>query len=83
MLGNTFGRIFRVTTCGESYGKGKGSGLSVIVDGIPPGLKLTKDVIQKELDKRIKSKLILPYQVQVFDIRVPSTMLVWYKQSCR
>ncbi|MDY6965340.1 MAG: chorismate synthase [Halobacteriota archaeon] len=52
MLGNTFGRIFRITTCGESYGKGKGSGLSVIVDGVPPGLKITKEDIQKELDKR-------------------------------
>ncbi len=52
MLGNTFGRIFRVTTCGESYGKGKGSGLAVIVDGVPPGLKLTREVIQRELDKR-------------------------------
>ncbi|HOQ82342.1 MAG TPA: chorismate synthase [bacterium] len=52
MLGNTFGRLFRITTCGESYGKGKGSGLAVIVDGVPPGLKITRDVIQKELDKR-------------------------------
>jgi len=52
MLGNSFGRMFRVTTCGESYGKGKGSGLSVIVDGVPPGLKITKEYIQAELDKR-------------------------------
>ncbi|MBW2983712.1 chorismate synthase [Candidatus Woesearchaeota archaeon] len=52
MLGNTFGRLFRVTTCGESYGIGKGSGLAVIVDGVPPGLKLTDDIIQKEMDKR-------------------------------
>lgn len=52
MLGNTFGRVFRVTTCGESYGIGKGSGLSVIVDGVPPGLNITKEDIQKELDKR-------------------------------
>jgi len=52
MLGNSFGRIFRVTTCGESYGIGKGSALAVIVDGVPPGLKITKEVIQKELDKR-------------------------------
>ena len=52
MLGNSFGRIFRVTTCGESYGIGKGSGLSVIIDGVPPGLKITNEVIQKELDKR-------------------------------
>jgi chorismate synthase len=48
MLGNTFGRLFRITTCGESYGKG----LSVIVDGVPAGLDLTEAYIQEELDKR-------------------------------
>ena len=52
MMGNTFGRIFRVTTCGESYGIGKGSGLAVIVDGVPPGIRLTDEMIQKEMDKR-------------------------------
>ncbi|MBW2979967.1 chorismate synthase [Candidatus Woesearchaeota archaeon] len=52
MLGNTFGRLFRVTTCGESYGIGKGSGLAVIIDGVPPGLKLSDEIIQKEMDKR-------------------------------
>ncbi len=52
MLGNTFGRLFRITTVGESYGIGKGSGLSVIVDGVPPGLRLTDEFIQKEMDKR-------------------------------
>ncbi|HDM35718.1 MAG TPA: chorismate synthase [Candidatus Syntrophoarchaeum butanivorans] len=48
MLGNTFGRVFRVTTCGESYG----AALLTIVDGVPPGLKLTNEMIQEELDKR-------------------------------
>ena len=48
MLGNTFGRLFRITTCGESYGKG----LAVIVDGVPAGLALTEAYIQEELDKR-------------------------------
>jgi len=52
MLGNTFGRMFRVTTCGESYGIGKGSGLAVIVDGVPPGMILTDKMIQEEMDKR-------------------------------
>jgi chorismate synthase len=52
MLGNTFGRLFRVTTCGESYGKGKGSGLAAVIDGVPPGLKITKEIVQAELDKR-------------------------------
>lgn len=52
MMGNTFGRLFRITTCGESYGIGKGSGLAVIVDGVPPGLRITDQMIQKEMDKR-------------------------------
>jgi len=48
MLGNTYGRIFRVTTCGESYG----DAMVTIVDGVPPGLALTDEMIQVELDKR-------------------------------
>ena len=52
MVGNTFGRLFRITTAGESYGIGKGSGLSVIIDGVPPGLKLSDECIQEEMDKR-------------------------------
>ena len=56
MLGNTFGRLFRITTCGESYGIGKGSGLAVIVDGVPPGLKITDKMIQEEMDKRSPGK---------------------------
>jgi chorismate synthase len=52
MLGNTFGRMFRITTLGESYGIGKGSGLAVIIDGVPPGLKLSDELVQEEMDKR-------------------------------
>jgi len=48
MLGNTFGRMFRVTCCGESYGRA----LMTIVDGVPPGLKITREMVQDELDKR-------------------------------
>jgi len=48
MLGNTFGRMFRVTCCGESYG----GALMTIVDGCPAGLDLKKEDIQKELDRR-------------------------------
>lgn len=48
MLGNSYGRVFRVTTCGESYG----DALVTIVDGVPPGLALTDEMIQVELDKR-------------------------------
>ena len=62
MQGNTFGRLFRVTTSGESYAGGFRKhlpipkdlygGLLTIVDGVPPGIKLTAEMIQKELDKR-------------------------------
>ena len=59
MLGNTFGRIFQVTTCGESYGwhataeaEGWGGALLTIVNGVPPGIKLDVKMIQQELDKR-------------------------------
>jgi len=62
MLGNTFGRIFRITTCGESYAGGFRKdlnipkelygGLITIVDGVLPGIKLTPEMIQAELDKR-------------------------------
>ena len=48
VLGNTFGRMFRVTTCGESYG----GGLATICDGVPPGIELCDADIQEELDKR-------------------------------
>jgi chorismate synthase len=62
MMGNTFGKLFKVTTCGESYAGGFRKnleipkelfgGLLTIVDGVPPGIKITPDMIQKELDKR-------------------------------
>lgn len=46
--GNSFGKIFRIATFGESHGKGVG----VTVDGCPPRLPLTVAEIQKELDRR-------------------------------
>ena len=48
MAGNTFGRIFQLTTFGESHGMAIGG----IIDGCPVGLKLDFDFIQKELDRR-------------------------------
>ena len=45
---NTFGKIFRFTTWGESHGPAIGC----IVDGCPPNIKLSIDEIQKELNKR-------------------------------
>ena len=48
MAGNTIGKLFTVTTSGESHGPG----LSAIIDGCPPGLAISEKDIQKELNKR-------------------------------
>ena len=48
MAGSSFGNIFRITTWGESHGKGIG----VVVDGCPAGLQLCDEDIQKYLDRR-------------------------------
>ncbi len=48
MSGNTFGKLFTLTTFGESHGPSLGG----IVDGCPPGLALTEADIQRDLDRR-------------------------------
>ena len=48
MSGNTFGKLFCVTSFGESHGPAIGC----VVDGCRPGLALTRDDIQRELDRR-------------------------------
>ena len=48
MSGNTFGKLFTVTTFGESHGPAIGC----IVDGCPPGFELQESDIQPFLDKR-------------------------------
>ncbi len=48
MSGNTFGKIFKITTFGESHGIAMGC----ILDGCPPQIELKKEDIQYELDRR-------------------------------
>jgi chorismate synthase len=48
MAGNTFGQLFTVTSFGESHGPA----LGCIVDGCPPGLELTEDDIQRDVERR-------------------------------
>jgi chorismate synthase len=48
MNGNEFGRLFRVTTYGESHGPAMG----VTVSGCPAGLELAEEDVQRELDRR-------------------------------
>lgn len=47
-MGNTFGRLFRISTFGESHGKG----LGVVIDGCPAGLTIDEDFIREELQRR-------------------------------
>ena len=67
MGGNTFGKAFRVTTFGESHGKG----LGLIIDGCPAGLKIDEPFIQQELARRRpgQSKIVTqrkePDQVEI------------------
>ena len=48
MAGSSFGTLFRMTTWGETYGKGVG----VVVDGCPVGLSLCEVDLQKYLTRR-------------------------------
>ncbi len=48
MAGNSFGRFFKVTTWGESHG----IALGAVVDGCLPGIPLSEEDIQKDLDRR-------------------------------
>ncbi len=52
MSGNSFGRLFTVSTFGESHGPA----LGCIVDGCPPGMALSEDDIQGDLDRRKPGK---------------------------
>ena len=48
MAGSSFGHLFRLTTFGESHGGAVG----VVVDGATPGLEISEEEIQKQLDRR-------------------------------
>ena len=48
MSGNTFGKIFKITTFGESHGTAMGC----ILDGCPPNIELSKEDIQHDLNRR-------------------------------
>ncbi len=58
MAGNSFGQLFRITTFGESHGGAVG----VVLDGCPPGIEITEEEIQIQLDRRKpgQSKITTP-----------------------
>ncbi len=57
-MGNTFGTSLKITTFGESHGPAIG----VVIDGVKPGLPISREEIQKELDRRKpgQNKLVSP-----------------------
>lgn len=60
---STFGKVFRVTTYGESHCKGVGA----IIDGVPPGMELTETDIQPQLSRRRpgQNKLTTPVSISI------------------
>ncbi len=58
MPGNSFGKILRLTSFGESHGKAVGG----VIDGFPAGVEIDMDFVQNELDRRRpgQSKWVTP-----------------------
>ena len=90
MAGSTFGTIFKITTWGESHGKG----LGVVIDGCPAGLALCENDIQMFLNRRKpgQSKYTTPRQETdaveilsgVFEGKTtgtPLSLVVWNKDQ--
>ncbi|MCH2666009.1 chorismate synthase [bacterium] len=89
-MGSTFGHLFRITTWGESHGGGVG----VVVDGCPPGLEVSADEIQVELDRRKPGQSRITTQrneedrVEILSglfegrtLGTPISMVVWNKDG--
>jgi len=47
-MSNSFGKLFKITTFGESHGPAIGG----VIDGCPPGIELDLEAIQNELNRR-------------------------------
>ncbi|KOY87409.1 chorismate synthase [bacterium 336/3] len=87
---NIYGKIFRITTFGESHGIAVG----VVIDGCPAGLEIDEGFIQKELDRRRPGQSAIVTQRKeadqiqivsgVFEGKttgMPITMLVWNEDA--
>ncbi len=87
---NTFGQVFRLTSFGESHGRGIGG----VIDGCPPGIEIDLDFIQAELSRRkpgqskITTQRMEPDQVEflsgIFEGRTQGTpigFIVWNKDQ--
>ena len=64
MAGNSFGKVFRITTAGESHGPGN----VVIIDGCPPGIELTEQDLYADLARRKPGQSAVVTQRQESDM---------------
>lgn len=62
-MSSTFGRLFTITTFGESHGAAVG----VLVDGLPPGLPVDPAAVQRDLDRRRPGQSAITTQRQEAD----------------
>lgn len=89
-MGNTFGRLFRITTWGESHGGAVG----VVVDGCPSRIPISQEEIQRELDRRRPGQSLISSQRQETDavqilsgvfegvtLGTPISLMVWNKDA--
>jgi chorismate synthase len=89
-MSSSFGRLFTVTTWGESHGAAVG----VVVDGVPPGLALDPALLQKDLDRRRPGQSSITTQRSEADTAVilsgvfegkttgtPITILAWNQDA--
>ncbi len=89
-MGNILGRVFRITTWGESHGGAVG----VVIDGCPPGIGISVEEIQRELDRRRPGQSKITTQrretdtVQILSgvfegktLGTPISMMVWNKDA--
>ena len=89
-MSSSYGKIFKITTYGESHGKAIG----VVIDGCPAGIKIDLSFIQKEMDRRkpgqsgITSHRKEGDEVQILSgifegttLGTPISMLIWNKDA--
>ncbi|RJP27108.1 MAG: chorismate synthase [Candidatus Omnitrophota bacterium] len=89
-MGSIFGRVFRISTWGESHGGAVG----VVVDGCPPGIEISEAEIQCELDRRRPGQSKITSQrretdaIQILSgvfegktLGTPISMMVWNQDA--
>ncbi len=89
-MGNSFGKLFRITTYGESHGQAIG----VVIDGCPAGLEIDQETIQHQLDRRKPGQSRITTQRKESDefqivsgifegksTGTPISMIIWNKDA--